>query len=259
MKCLLAAAIIAAVPATAVQAATVDSEIRIAFTGIPIGRMKATLTTDGASYTYSGNAKTSGLVKVVVPTKAYFDASGRISGRKVVPTRHNTNYRQRKKEGRLTLGFSGGRITSTQNVPAVKYKDGTVPVKASHLSGVLDPVAALVVPVKAGEVGNGKAICNRTIPVFDGKNRFDLKLSYAGQSNGRAKGFSGPVFKCALRYKAVSGHRPFKKNVKFWNANRDASITLAQIGNAPVYGLFGFDVRTQQGRATGTAKKFSSK
>lgn len=257
MKAVLAALLLLIV-STPVGAATLSSELRLSFLGIPIATMKADTVISEGNYSYSGTVKSSGLLRIVAPTTAQFAAVGSLSERNLAPMSHLTTFKQRKRSGKLALGFTGNRITDTQNVPPIKYKEGTIPLEENHLANVLDPAAALILPVKPSEIGNGNAVCNRTIPIFDGKNRFDLVLRYKGTRQDRAKGFAGAVHTCSLRFKAISGHRPFKKNIKFWSANQDMSVTFAQIGNAPAYGLFSFNVMTDDGRARGRAVRFIS-
>ena len=245
--------------ASAAHAATVDSTIDVSFIGLPIGTLQGKVVANGERYSYSGTVRSTALVNVVTKTTAEFSSTGRVAGRKVVPDKHVLTYSQRKKRGEVVLAFASGAITTNRSVPEVTYKEGTVPVTKAHLQGVLDPVAALVFPVAPGEAGDGKAVCNRTLPVFDGKTRSELKLTYAGTRQEETEGFSGPVHDCKVRFTAVSGHRPWKDEVKFWNANRDITVTMARVGDSNVYGLFGFDLKTQQGRAKGRASRFVSR
>ncbi len=252
------AAILAAFVILPANAATVRSTINVSFLGLPIGEMIATTKADGSSYSYEGKVKSNAFVRLVAGTKVSFSGSGAVAGDRAVPAKHSTVYKQRRGTGEVHLAFAKGAVTQSRSVPAVKYKEGTVPVLPAHLQNVLDPASALVFPVKAADIGNGQAVCNRTLPVFDGKTRVNLKLSYAGSQPARAKGFSGTVHTCNVRYEPVSGHRPWKDNVKYWSGNRAISVTMAQIGNAPVYGLFGFDIKTDKGWARGNASMFDA-
>ncbi len=252
-------ALAAAMTALPAGAATVKSKIDVTFVGLPIGQMIATTKADGASYSYAGKVKSNALVRMVSGTTVSFSGSGAVAGNRAIPSKHSTIYKQRRETGEVHLAFANGSVTQTRSIPAVKYKEGSVPVLPAHLQNVLDPASALVFPVEPAAIGDGKAVCNRTLPVFDGKTRVNLKLSHAGSTAAQAKGFDGTVHTCAVRYEPVSGHRPAKENVKYWTANRDITVTMAQIGNAPVYGLFGFDIKTDKGWARGTASMFDAR
>jgi hypothetical protein len=256
MKAVLA--VIFLLAATPAGAATVSSELRLSFLGIPIASMKADTVVEDGEYSYSGTVRTTGLLRVVAPTKAQFFAQGILEDRTLAPTSHLTTYKRPRKSGELRLGFKGRRISEIGNVPPIKYKAGTVPLTKAHLASVIDPAAALILPVAPSEVGKGDAVCNRTIPIFDGKNRFNLVLRYKSTTQGKAEGFAGRVHTCSLRFQPVSGHRPFKKNIKFWTGNQDMSVSFAQIGDAAAYGLFAFNVMTDDGRAKGRAVRFQT-
>ncbi len=142
--------------------------------------------------------------------------------------------------------------------PKVRYGKTAVPVVASHLRDVLDPISSVMLPVKPTEINNGSAICNRTLPVFDGKNRMNLKLRYKSSKPRQVKGFSGPTFTCSVRYQPVAGHKPERKETKFMKANRDIEVTFARVGESNLYALFGFRIKTRAGRASGQANQFQS-
>ncbi len=242
-------------PLQAAEAKLVSS-IKLEFLGIGIGKMNSSISVTKGKYSISGVVKTSGLAVIVSRTRASFASAGRIRGARIEPGGHELKYTSNRKKGSLMLAFSKGNISRTTVVPKVKYKKGTIPVKPKHLNRVLDPVSALLFPVKAGDVGDGNRVCNRTLPVFDGKARMNLVFSYKSEAIREAEGFKGMTFTCSIRYQPVSGFRPSKKNVKFMKANRDMAVTMARVGDSNVYALFGFRVRTDKGMASGYASKF---
>lgn len=234
------------------------SSLRVSFLGIPVADLHNTVRLAGDSYRVDGSLKSNSLVSVVARTKANFSSSGRISGARLLPDRQGVDYRTRKKKGTIALAFANGNLTKASIVPLPKKKPGKVPISKNHTANVIDPVSALLVTVKPGDVGNGQSVCNRNLPVFDGTHRYNLKLSYKSTGKARAKGFSGAVHTCAVRYEPVAGHRPNKKSVRFMSRNRDMQVTLARIGATSTYGLFGFRVRTDKGVALGRAYRFAS-
>ncbi len=245
-------------PASA-EPAKYEIKMTLGYLGISVGKFTNRIDVDGDRYAIRGDARTNAIVSIVAKTDARFDASGKIAGRRAIPDSHTLSYAQRKKQGNLRLAFASGNVVNAVSTPKVKYKKGSIPVTQNHLRGVLDPVSSLVFPVAVNEVGNGPAICNRTVPVFDGKNRMDLKFIYKSTSKAKVKGFSGPTFTCSVRYEPVAGMRMHKKNIKFMKSNRNMEVTLARLGETNVYALFGFRVKTQRGTATGNAYKFAKR
>lgn len=233
-----------------------NSLLKVSYLGVPVADIHNTVQISGDSYRISGRMKTNSLVSVVAKSKASFASTGAIVGSRVVPAQQTVNYRTRKKKGAIALSFAGGNLSAASVQPKPKPKPDRVPLSAGHTKSIIDPVSALFVAVKPEDVGNGRRICDRTLPVFDGTNRYNLKLAYKSSSTAKAKGFHGPVFTCSVRYQPIAGHRSSKKNVKFMTANRDMQVTLARVGGSNAYGLFGFRVRTSRGVAAGRAKAF---
>ncbi|MEL6946003.1 MAG: DUF3108 domain-containing protein [Pseudomonadota bacterium] len=244
--------------ANAAAASSVTSELAVKFAGINIAQLKSVYRIDGNAYSIDGAAKTNGLASLFASTRARFRSTGRFSGRAVVPNAHKLTFSQRRKNGVLSLAFQGGNVVDAVVQPKPKVRKGQVPVLAKHLKAVLDPISALVFPVSAADVGNARKICNRTVPVYTGASRMNLRFVLKGTRQVKAQGFSGTAYVCALRYEPVSGHRPTRKDTRFMVANRDMNVTMARIGDSNAYGLFAFRVKTRRGLARGRATTFAA-
>lgn len=57
--------------------------------------------------------------------------------------------------------------------------------------------------------------CNRTLPIFDGAARYDIKLSYSGTRQVALDGCNGSVVVCQARYVPIAGHRALRPSTKF--------------------------------------------
>lgn len=256
-RTLLLTTLLGALAAAPAQAGTkVYSKIKLSFWGVTVGDMQSVVTVDGARYAIGGKVDTTGIAKVLAPTKASFNSSGAVAGRQVVPAAHKLDYAQRRKRGSVRMDFRNGNVVKAISNPKPKPRADRVPVKPVHLKKVLDPVSSLVFAVKPGEVGRGASVCARTLPIYDGVNRADLVLSHKRTRTTRVKGFRGKVHTCAVRYRPVAGHRTSRKSTREFAANRSMEISVAQVGDTPVYALFGFKVRTARGTASGEATTF---
>ncbi|MEL6503686.1 MAG: DUF3108 domain-containing protein [Pseudomonadota bacterium] len=248
-----------ALPAFAVQAkTTLETKYKVRFVGMSVGKLTSTVVVQGNGYALSGNLKTSGLAKLLSPMTASFSSYGGMAGKTPYPAKHNLSWKG-KKSGSVRMNFASGAVASHASTPKVKYKPGTVPLKKAHLRSVMDPISALVFPVKAGDVGKGRGVCNRTVPIFDGKNRFNLTFRHKRTENAKAKGFKGKVHVCSVRYTPVSGHRPHKKNIQQMQRNRGTEVGFARVGNTNTYTMFSFKVPTSRGTARGKATLFKVK
>lgn len=232
------------------------SKISISFSGIPIGRIKNAFLLSGDQYTVSGSIKTNSMVSIVADTKMAYSSNGTIFGRDLHPDTQHLSYKTGKKRGTSDLIFSGTNVVKVATTPKIKYKPGSVPVTKDHALNVVDPISTLVFPLALGEAPTGPNVCNRTIPIFDGKSRLALHFRYKKNAMAETKGFNGQVFTCSVRYEPIAGHRPHSKGTRFMVGRRDIEITMAPVGNSGVYALYGFKLPTRRGLVSGTAKKF---
>lgn len=232
--------------------------IPINWLGLGVARLDQTVTVNGANYALAGKAKATKLASVIMQSRADWNAAGNINGTRAVPRTHAYSFKSRKKEGNLALSFAGGNVRTISSTPPIKYKPDSVPVLPGHKKGVVDPVTALLFPVTDGASADGAAVCNRTLPVFDGKARVDLVFRHKSSKKRVAKGFNGFTHTCSVRYKPVSGIRPASRTLKRMKQNRGVEVTMARVGDTDVFALFGFKVPTRQGTASGMATVFAA-
>ncbi|MEP1205771.1 MAG: DUF3108 domain-containing protein [Rhizobiaceae bacterium] len=250
-----------AAPAATAHAELVShkSKFSLYYLGVNVGDMKHRISVQNDRYEIAGQAKSNAAVSIVAKIKANFSSTGTIAENRLVPSTHSVKVKNGKKSRRLNMGFTSNGVGEVRAKPRIKYKSGTVPLEKSHLRNVLDPVSSLLFAVKGEDVGDGRKVCNRTMPIFDGRARINLDFSYKSRKSVKIKGFQGHVFTCSVRYRPVSGIRPHKKQIKFMQANRDMQVTMARMGDSNLYTLFGFRVRTSKGLASGSAYEFSSR
>lgn len=251
--CFLTFAGLTAVPAQANQTA-VSAKLSLTFQGLPVGELKHTSTVSGSGYKITGVVNTNSLVSLIAGVKANFNASGQLNGNSVKPNTHTTSYKQKKKRGTTSIAFAGAQVTNVSATPAVTYKPTVIKVTAAHKKNVVDPVSALLFTTNGDH--SGAAVCNRSVAIFDGKERYDIKVSHVSTKTRKVTGFRGPVHTCSVRYVPVAGHRPEKKSIQRLAKNRSIRIEMARIGKSNAYGLFGFSASTERGTARGTATKF---
>ena len=234
-------------------AETIHHEMKLILTmaGIPVGKLAMAVNVANGYYSISGAGKAYGASKLFSNAKGTAQSSGRYLGNIITNTAHKLNYTTKKKRGSVDIKFGKSGVVKAVVSPAVKIKPGTIIVEPSHLKSVQDPVRTTIIAVNPSQIGNGAAICNRTVPVYDGKNRFNIKMRFKGTRKVVTKGFKGLAYVCAVRYEPVAGHRPFKKHIKRLQANKGMEIAMARISNSSLYGLIQFKVKTKYGTVVG--------
>jgi hypothetical protein len=226
----------------------------ISVSGFPVASARLDFKLNGKGYTVEGSAKATGIARLFSDGRGKVSAKGTLKGARPVPAVFTYDFTDDGDKETLKMAFSGNRVGKIELNPPVSPKKlkRRVPLKRSHKIGVLDPLSALFIPAKADNV------CNRTLPIFDGEERFDLVLTpkRTDRFRGGRKNYKGRVVVCAVSYRPIAGHRPGKKEVKRMQRNSGMEIWMAPIGDtgvmAPVLGR----LTTKYGPAVVRARRF---
>lgn len=258
MKKLLAAAVAAPLfsltcAALGAEAQTFKSEFSISLYGLPLARTSFTTTVAKKRFSIKGAVNSAGVGALFDDTRGNVSVDGQVSGNGVRPASYALTYVSGKKNKSTRLGFSGGSVVSTQNVPPVRPKGEWIEVQAAQLKAVSDPLTGLV--VRAASLGE---TCSRTVRVFDGETRADLILSPLRMGTYATKGYSGPVAECAVRFMPVSGYQKGKKQLEYLRRNKNIRISFAPIGDTGLYAPIAARVGTTVGTVAVDALRFEA-
>ena len=103
-------------------------------------------------------------------------------------------------------------VDFTENV-ALAHADppfgslGIPPASTADRTGVLDPMTAFFALSETLAMGE-RAACEGRVPVFDGKQRYNLRLEPGGREQIRTRAWSGEASVCRAWYEPVSGYDP---------------------------------------------------
>src|SRR5260370_1212266 len=105
-----------------------------------------------------------------------------------------------------------------------------------------------------------KAIsCRRTLPIFDGSQRFDMVLSFKRMDNVKAEtGYRGPAVVCAMTYRPVAGYTPGAFRVGYLQKNRDMEMWFAPIAGTRLLAVVRISIPTMLGTAGLRATQFTA-
>src|SRR5215472_9629421 len=94
----------------------------------------------------------------------------------------------------------------------------------------------------AGE-GLHRDVCRHTLPIFDGRQRYDLKLAFKRMDKVTAeKGYAGPLVVCSVSYEPIAGHRANVPLIKYLSEGREMEIALAPIAGTRLLAPFQLSV-----------------
>ena len=229
----------------------------VSLIGLPIGTAGVVGEISATSYRIEANAKISGLASVLSNAKGAATGNGAIAPGRILSKSFATIATNSKTTRTVRMALAGGNVTGVDIAPPIEERPGRVPVSDQDKRGIVDPVGGVIIPVAGDAPLIGPAACNRSIPVFDGYTRFDIRLTYVGQRQVAAKGYKGPVVVCSARYVPISGHNPERAVTKFMADNRQMEVWLAPIESARVLVPFRASVHTMIGTTVVEASEFS--
>ena len=179
--------------------ATVDAVYRINFTALgDIGHFQFKSVLNGDAYTLSADAR---IDTAIFKYDGGMRSNGALVSAVTTPAGYNFSYRQKallkkKKKKSLSIAFSGPAVSNVTFVPPEDVSAKAVPVTPDQLKNVLDPLSG----VMALSLGNLATPCAQKLPIYDGKQRFDIVLT--------PKGRAGADHVCSVRLVPISGHKP---------------------------------------------------
>lgn len=250
------AALAAALPgrAEAAAAQSFNGEYTVSYLGLPIARATFRSSYDGADYRIDGSVASAGLARIFDDTKGTIAASGRLAGTGLEPRAFRADYVSGKKASLVDIRFAGGAVASTRVVPAPRKRGKDwVPLGAADLKSALDPIAATVVRAASPD-----EVCGRTVRLYDGELRADLKLDFVRKDAISVTGYEGPTVVCRMGFTPVSGYRKGKRALAYLKDRSRIVVTFAPLGETGVYAPVHATVGTEIGTITVKARRFEA-
>ena len=260
-RILLAALVVAPmVPAGAAAAdRTLKADYLITIAGITIGKANAEGRFTDTGYAATITGQTYGISRFVSDAHAVLAGNGRIRGTHITPATYNLDTDEKGFQTHVSMAMRGGSIVDLSAAPHLLPYPDRVPVTASHKRNVVDPVGAFVVGVDRPVAISGASACNRTVRVFDGWQRYDVRLSYKDSKhvNNGDGAYSGEIYVCSARYVPVAGHRPGRESVQYMADNKRLEVWLAPVAGTRVLVPYRILIGTQMGDLVIVSRDFT--
>jgi len=236
-----------------------EARYRMSLAGLELGRAALVLEVDDKSYTASGSARLTGVVQAVSTGKGTAGARGQIDRGGLAPRAFAMEAETDKKAEAIRLVMSGTAVTDMNVMPPVMPVPDRVPVTDKDKKGVFDPMSAALIMVPGTDEPLSAKACERTLSIFDGRQRYDLDLSFERMDDVKAeKGYAGPAVVCRIAYRPVAGHRPDRAGVKYMMKNKEMYVWLAPVAGTRMLAPFRAAVTTAIGVAQLEALSFVS-
>lgn len=215
------------VPALAQE---VNAHARYAVTvgGINVANVQIRLETDQSQYQLDVTADVAGLAQIVAQGSGAANSGGRLTTSGLASDRFYLETRTQSERFAVETRYSGGNANHQAVTPPLTPNPDRVPVSDSHRRGVNDPLAAFILRGSALD----QSLCNRSLPIYTGIERFDMALSYASMDTATSNrtGYQGPVVLCAMRYVPISGHFNSSQITNYLRENQRMLVWYAPLG-----------------------------
>jgi hypothetical protein len=186
-------------------------------------------------------------------------SQGRIVNGQLAPLNYLSTINYGKKAETIKIALAAGSIKETLIEPEPPVTPDRIPVLDVHRRNVLDPMTGSLLRVPGTGDPVSPEACRRTIPVFDGRMRYDLSLDYKRIEMVKAeKGYKGPAVVCAVYFTPIAGYVADRPAIKYMAAQRNMEIWFAPIAGTRVLVPFKIIIPTPIGTGMIEATEFIS-
>jgi len=193
------------------QTSKPGSQLQIAMSlyagGIALGNVDMDATFRGDEYHVVSNLTTSGVVNAFWQSQIQATSKGHTTPGKFGPDLYDSFYTGRNaKNQEVSLSYEGGQPRLYAN-PAYPTRGYEVP--ADQQKNTFDPLSSITF-ITAGQRADAKNPCGVTVPVFDGRRRYDIEMTKEKEADIKMDNgiYKGHVTVCAVKYKQISGFSP---------------------------------------------------
>ena len=214
--------------------ATFKADYLISFAHITVGNAVVRADISNNTYEISASGRTGGAMRLLANGDGNLRSRGSLTGNRLVPSTFMLKMNSADDPLDVNMAIEEGNVTELTVLPP----NGD-PITDADRRGISDPLSAMFVPI--GDTGDGlsKETCRRTLPIFDGRQRYDLQLDFKRFDKVTSnKGYSGPVIVCSLNYRPIAGHRMSVPLVKYLSESREIEIALAPLAGTRLFAPF---------------------
>ncbi len=236
-----------------------DARYTVTLGGLPVGRGAWVIDISDDQFTAAASGATAGLMQVFASGQGQSAAHGSVTGGQLVPSTYASSIVTDQKFDEVRMVISAGTVREFVADPPTVPSPDRVPVTDAHRRGVSDPMTASLLRVP----GNGDTFvpqaCQRTLSIFDGRMRYDLRLAFKRLDRVKSeKGYQGTVVVCAVHFAPIAGHIPDRAAIKYLAELRDIELWLAPIAGTRVMVPYRVSVPTPVGVGVMQATQFVS-
>jgi len=200
--------------------------------GMHIFSMEVDMALRPDGYSVAAAGGTRGMIGWIYKWDIKVAAEGREEAGSIRPLLYESATDWQKNPRSTRLAFAGKGSYDVQRTPVEPADPDDDTEMPSHLpENTVDPLSLAVAATRA-LAANGQ--CAQTLPVFDGKRRYDLTIKDLGEATippNRYSIYNGPATRCGFTMQRISGFNKKYSRSRQWDEDSDAppTIWMAQV------------------------------
>ncbi len=204
-----------------------------------LGNFRVTTTVRGDGYDVRGQGRFSILEGLIYSWNGTTTSRGRVTPEGPEPSTYAFKFTDGGKKGEsLRMTFNDGAVRSVSITPRKRQHPRIIPVTQAQLKGVLDPLSGAFLTAHSSNPNGDLNVCNRTLPVFDGRQRFDLVLKpkKAVMVHNKTRGaYAGPAVICRVKFIPISGYHPDDPGIRHLTQSNEIEVWLIPVKRTQMY------------------------
>jgi Protein of unknown function (DUF3108) len=235
-----------------------EASYAVTLAGIPIGAISAALELDPARFNANVSAHTTGLVQIIANGSGEIVSSGPRTRDGPSPTAYAANVVIRDRSEKVQVRFKDRTAKDVLIEPEPVANGALLPLTDAHRKNVVDPLTASLVKTGIGR-DLGPETCSNVISIFDGRLRYDLKLTFKRFEDVKTDvGYQGKAVVCLVSFLPIAGHDPNRFMFKYLAAQQDMEVWLAPVVGGDVAVPYRISIHTPMGLGVMKADRFVS-
>jgi hypothetical protein len=232
---------------------------RVELAGFNLGDFRLTAKFHGPDYEMRGEARFSILQGLIYEWHGTTASTGKMTSAGPEPEMYALNFQGGDKGEQLRMTFADGAVNQIAIFPNKLPNARTIPVTKEQLEGVFDPMSGAFLYAHSDNPNGDLKVCDQTVPVFDGRQRFDLVLTpkkaviikQAGQA-----AYSGPAVICRVKFIPIAGYQPNNPGIVQLSQSDEIEVWLVPLRGTAMYVPYRIVMPTPVGYGSAVATSF---
>ena len=223
---------------------------QVELAGLSLGEFHLAIALQGLNYEIEGKGRFSLLAGTLFRGAGNAESTGTLTKAGPQPSTFNLRFEGGGKKEQRRMSFADGAVSQVSIIPRKKPSRRRVPVTNDQLENVLDPLSAAFLNAR-----HDNPVCDNTLPVFDGRLRFDIVLTPKRADTLPKEApadLSGPAAVCEVKFVPIAGHKPDNPGLKFMSETDQIEVWLVPLPRTAMYLPYWIGLPTPIGRGSAT-------